>query len=260
MGNIKEFLKMLKNRIISFQLQIFLKRLYNAIRNTLEKITIEKYVLLILVLIQTLNFFNLPKIVLDFPMFSKIVLEPLLIPIFFLTFYTLYNEIPSLFRILPKDFFEKELFCWEKVPGDDNGRILNFLKSNLKIEWVDNAEIKKSDDGKVITITNGENSLMFTQNEGNKINLEINGKKTYECISKKENSTLKVCLKKYKEMKYMILIAIMFAYLLFFPFITLINLSSTLITVKEIYWSESYVIFLLFGGITLYIMLCAIFT
>ncbi|ODS40706.1 MAG: hypothetical protein A7315_07905 [Candidatus Altiarchaeales archaeon WOR_SM1_79] len=85
------------------------------------------------------------------------------------------------------------LFSWDDVPGNDSEQLLKHLVDNLKIDWVKNAEIKKSDDGKTITITMGENSLIFKLNEEeNIVNLKIDGEKTHEYISKKENDKLNI--------------------------------------------------------------------
>ncbi|ODS36916.1 hypothetical protein BEH94_05880 [Candidatus Altiarchaeales archaeon WOR_SM1_SCG] len=89
----------------------------------------------------------------------------------------------------------KYLFSWDDIPGNDSMRILKFLKNNLQLEWVENAEIKKSDNGEAITLTKGENSLIFKLNkEESKVNLEISGGKTYEYILKKEKGKLNICI------------------------------------------------------------------
>ncbi|PKP59880.1 MAG: hypothetical protein CVT89_00750 [Candidatus Altiarchaeales archaeon HGW-Altiarchaeales-2] len=86
------------------------------------------------------------------------------------------------------------LFSWDDAPGKDSKRLLKFLKDNLKIEWAENAEIKKSDDDKVITITKENNSLTIKFNkEENKAILKINDEETYEYILKKENSKINIC-------------------------------------------------------------------
>ena len=79
------------------------------------------------------------------------------------------------------------LFSWEDIPGNDSERIINYLVDDLKIDWARNAEIKKNDNDKIITVTNGENSLRLKLKEReDKVILEIGGGKTYEYILKKE--------------------------------------------------------------------------
>ena len=85
------------------------------------------------------------------------------------------------------------LFSWDDVPGNDSMRILKYMRDNLKIDWAENAEIKKSDNSEAITLTKGENSLIFKLNkEENKVNLEISGGETYEYILKKEKGKLNI--------------------------------------------------------------------
>ena len=91
------------------------------------------------------------------------------------------------------------LFSWDDVPGN-NTALLNFLDDTLKIEWLENATINKSVDNTTITVTDGNNTLLFSLNETlneseNKVTLEINGREGYdEYISKYENDTLNIYL------------------------------------------------------------------
>jgi len=86
------------------------------------------------------------------------------------------------------DDLSRYLFSWDDVPKKDSRQFIDFLENNLKIDWVKNAKIKKSDNGKTITVTNKENSLKFKLEEDkSKVVLEIDGGGTYEYILKKEN-------------------------------------------------------------------------
>jgi hypothetical protein len=51
------------------------------------------------------------------------------------------------------------LFSWENVPGNESNRLLSFLKNNLQIEWVTNAQITKDDVNKTIRVFTNENSI-----------------------------------------------------------------------------------------------------
>lgn len=64
-------------------------------------------------------------------------------------------------------------FNWEKVPGKDSIKIINFLEG-VGVDWVKNAGIEKSNDNK-ITISNGKKSLSFELKEG-KTKYKINEK------------------------------------------------------------------------------------
>ena len=90
------------------------------------------------------------------------------------------------------------LFSWDDVPGNDSRRLIEFLEDDLEVEWVENAEIKKSDNGKTITVTNGKTSLIFKLNEGeNKVKLEISGRDTYEYVLKEKNGKLNIYQKSF---------------------------------------------------------------
>jgi len=96
------------------------------------------------------------------------------------------------------------LFSWDDVPGNDSKRLLKFLKENLKIKWMENAKIEKSNDSKVITITKESNSLIFKLNKKeSKANLEINGGESHEYILKEKDGKLNIYngvnIKKLKE-------------------------------------------------------------
>ncbi len=85
------------------------------------------------------------------------------------------------------------LFNWNNIPGNDSKRLINHLLDNLKIDWVKNATINKNNDDKVITVTEGENSVELKLNEKeNKVVLKISGGKTYEYILKERKGALKV--------------------------------------------------------------------
>ena len=90
----------------------------------------------------------------------------------------------------------KYLFSWDDVPEKDNGQLLKFLKDNLKIEWTENAEIKKSRNMETINVTNknkNSDSITLKLNKTEKkVVLEISGGKTYEYILKEENGKLNI--------------------------------------------------------------------
>ncbi len=94
------------------------------------------------------------------------------------------------------DFFfggKEYLFSWNDVPGTDSGRLLKFLRNNLKINWAKNAEIKKSDNCETITVINGGNSITLKLNKGeNKVTLKIAGSNTHKYISKEEGDKINI--------------------------------------------------------------------
>ncbi|RZB31422.1 MAG: hypothetical protein AEth_00752 [Candidatus Argoarchaeum ethanivorans] len=75
----------------------------------------------------------------------------------------------SLDRVEPlvSRFKSKCLFSWDEIPGNDNIRLIEYLKEKFGIDWVNTAKIEKIDD---ITI-----KLHF---EKNYLSLKLNNKKT----------------------------------------------------------------------------------
>jgi hypothetical protein len=86
------------------------------------------------------------------------------------------------------------LFSWDNVPGNDSDKLLMFLRDNFGIEWVENAETLKSDDGKTIYIIEGENSaeIMLDEKE-EKSTLKISDGRTYDLTVKEERGKLNIC-------------------------------------------------------------------
>lgn len=70
------------------------------------------------------------------------------------------------------------VFNWNEVPGKDSKKLLDHLEKCLKLGWVGNAEIKKSDDNKTISVTNGKNHLTLRQKDTAK--LELDGGETHD--------------------------------------------------------------------------------
>jgi signal transduction protein with GAF and PtsI domain len=87
----------------------------------------------------------------------------------------------------------KYLFSWEKIPGNDNGRLIEFLMQKFSIEWAKAAIITKIDDVKTIIVTNGTNSLSLTLNDDKtNANLKIDDGRTDQFIVKTENGELNI--------------------------------------------------------------------
>jgi hypothetical protein len=82
------------------------------------------------------------------------------------------------------------LFSWDNVSRNDNETLIRFLRDDLDMGWVENAEINKSDDGKTIFITKDENSaeIKIDEKEG-KAPLKIGN---YDLKVKKENGKLNI--------------------------------------------------------------------
>lgn len=69
---------------------------------------------------------------------------------------------------------QKYLFSWDEIPGNDNGKLIDFLEKNFNIDWVKTAKIQKIDDGKTIRVYTEKNSLLLKLNdEKTEVNLKI---------------------------------------------------------------------------------------
>jgi len=114
--------------------------------------------------------------------------------------YDVTNKIPVLYEIKSpgKHNDDTYLFNWDDISGKGREQFLWFQENNLKIDWAKTAEIKESDDGKTITVTNGKNSLEFKLNmDETKLTLKIDGKKasTYIVIKDKDVITIHKSIK-----------------------------------------------------------------
>ena len=80
------------------------------------------------------------------------------------------------------------LFSWDKIPGNDNVRLIEYLTQNFNIDWVKTAKIEKIDDGNTIRVTNENNYLFLRLNDVKPmINLEIDDGRTEELAAETEN-------------------------------------------------------------------------
>ncbi len=83
----------------------------------------------------------------------------------------------------------KYLFNWDDVTKN-NTEIIKFLKEYLKINWAENAEIKKinNNDNETINVAKGTNTITLKlDKEKKRMTLEITGGKTYNYTLKEES-------------------------------------------------------------------------
>jgi hypothetical protein len=80
----------------------------------------------------------------------------------------------------PKKYSRVYLFDWSSVPGNDNGKLLKFLKDDLEINWVKNATIIKQEDDKVIRIFSGNNSIEIVRENDKEAIIKLSNGKTYD--------------------------------------------------------------------------------
>lgn len=85
------------------------------------------------------------------------------------------------------------IFTWEKIPGNDNIKLIEFLKQNFGIDWAKSAIIEKIDADMTIKISSGKNDLTLKLNDKKtKLNLQIDDVRTNEFVAKTENSKLNI--------------------------------------------------------------------
>ncbi|MCX9010441.1 MAG: hypothetical protein OIN66_04880 [Candidatus Methanoperedens sp.] len=92
------------------------------------------------------------------------------------------------------------LFSWENVPGNESHRLLSFLKNDLQIDWVENAQITKAGkENKTIRVFTDENSIeIMLYNESVLLKIGDGGHHyTYDLWVKEENGTHDVYNKKH---------------------------------------------------------------
>jgi hypothetical protein len=90
-------------------------------------------------------------------------------------------------------YFGEYLFSWDEVPGNDSVRLVEFLKQEFDISWVETAKIEKIDDVRTIRVADEKNYLSLgLNNEKTKVNLKIDDGRSAEFIAKSENGKLNI--------------------------------------------------------------------
>jgi len=87
----------------------------------------------------------------------------------------------------------KYLFNWDEISERHNGKLMEFLKENYNLDWVDSAKIEKIDDGRTIRISTEIKFLSLKLNdEKTMVNLIIDDGRTDEFIAKTESGKLNI--------------------------------------------------------------------
>ncbi len=80
------------------------------------------------------------------------------------------------------------LFSWDEIPGNDSGKLIDFINQNYNIKWVKTAKIEKIDNGRTIKVSNGKNYLSLKLNdEKTEVYLQIDDGRADNFIAKMEN-------------------------------------------------------------------------
>jgi len=89
------------------------------------------------------------------------------------------------------------LFSWENVPGNESHGLLNYLKNDLHVSWVENAQITRDDVNKTIRVFTNENSMEIMLDNGSVLLKRDRGYERYDLWVREKNGTREVYNKKY---------------------------------------------------------------
>lgn len=110
------------------------------------------------------------------------------------------EECANILFALKQQF--KYLFCWNDVPENNNEELISFLKDNYNLDWLESAEIDKSTDGKMISISKDNNLVeMIIDQAEEKVILKINNNRIDNLKIEMENNKLNVYQNKYSDFK-----------------------------------------------------------
>lgn len=115
------------------------------------------------------------------------------------------DELKNL--VQEKPFFEiarekNYLFSWDDIPGNDNGKLIEFLKQEFGIDWVESAKINKVDNGNTIKVSTEINNLSLNLNqEKTEVISKTDDDKTDKFMAKMENGKLNIYEKNIKAIK-----------------------------------------------------------
>ncbi|KPQ43985.1 MAG: hypothetical protein MPEBLZ_01453 [Candidatus Methanoperedens nitroreducens] len=85
------------------------------------------------------------------------------------------------------------LFSWNKIYGNDNSRLIEFLKQYFGLDWIGTAKIEKIDSDKTIKVYTENNFLTISLNDKKtKVSLKIDDGRTNEFNARTEYGDLKI--------------------------------------------------------------------
>ena len=102
-----------------------------------------------------------------------------------------------------KKLIDSYVFRWGEIPGNDEGRLKNFLRREYEIGWIKNAKIEKIDNDKTIEVSSNEKSLLLKLNdERTEVELKNDHNKTIKFIAKMEKDTLNIYIDSNSDLSY----------------------------------------------------------
>jgi len=87
---------------------------------------------------------------------------------------------------------EKYLFSWDNLPETDSNKLRRFLKDNFDLRWVENANIIKDSNDKIIISTDEESVEMMLDKSKVKAMLKIDDGHIYDIFVVKENNKFNI--------------------------------------------------------------------
>lgn len=106
-----------------------------------------------------------------------------------------FNDICEKYNVEIHEKCILNLFSWDKIPGNDNGRLIRFLERNFDIDWIKTANFEKTEEGRTIRVFTEEHFLLLRLNyEKTKANLEIDDGRTAEFSVKMKKGKLNISI------------------------------------------------------------------
>ncbi|MGB7001294.1 MAG: hypothetical protein WBE22_04685 [Halobacteriota archaeon] len=85
------------------------------------------------------------------------------------------------------------MFNGNSVPGEDNEKLIGFLRDDFDIDWAENSKITKSRDGMTISISkDGYSAEIMMDEKKKKAILKIRDDITHELTVKEKNNKLNI--------------------------------------------------------------------
>jgi len=99
----------------------------------------------------------------------------------------------KLFKRAEYGAWKMYLFSWDEIPGNDNSKLIEFLKQKFGIDWVKTVEIEKIDNGNTIKVSTEVNHLSLNLNqEKTEVIFKIDDVRTDKFMAKMENGKLNI--------------------------------------------------------------------
>lgn len=101
-----------------------------------------------------------------------------------------------IYSYLDSDIVETYLFNWDEIPGNDSGRLIEFLEKQYGIglpKFGKSANIEKIENNRAIRVITGVNTVILRLNDENtEVNLKIDDGRTDELDARMENGKVNI--------------------------------------------------------------------